>query len=153
MLHDDGDEVRGLGFVSMYSAWVEEDTDELLRALDSIEPFDEKKQRWPISQKLKHAAALVRKIASAELDGLPEALDSAISLFERRNEVVHGRIYAGHDKKVYLQSGRANVPTKTISSKELYQLANDFWDHRGSLIGPPLFRLPRALATYAKAHP
>ena len=61
MLTDDGDIVRGLGFVSMYSAWVEEDVDDLLRAMAPVEPFDERKQRWPISRKLNNAAELVRR--------------------------------------------------------------------------------------------
>ena len=43
MLADDGDIARGLGFVSMYSAWVEEEIDDLLRPMSPVEPFDEKK--------------------------------------------------------------------------------------------------------------
>jgi hypothetical protein len=74
---DDGDIVRGLGFVTMYAAWVEEDVDDLLRLLAAIEPFDEKKQRLQISGKLKHAAKLVRGLKSEELDGLPKALEGA----------------------------------------------------------------------------
>ena len=148
MVPDDGDIVRGLGFVSMYSAWVEEDVDDLLRIMSSVEPFDEKKQRWPISRKLKNAADLVRSINSSELDGLPEALEYAISLFERRNELVHGRIYAGHDNIDYVQSGRPNIPTRAITSAELYELANEFWEYRGNLIGPQLFRLPRAIGAF-----
>jgi len=148
MLADDGDIARGLGFVSMYSAWVEEDVDDLLRAMAPLEPFHERKQRWPISRKLNNAAALVRTLNSSELAGLPEALEDAISLFERRNELLHGRIYAGHDNIDYVQSGRPNIPTRPITSAELYELANEFWEYRGNLIGPQLFRLPRAVRTF-----
>lgn len=45
MIPDDGDIVRGLGFVSMYSAWVEDDIDNLLDVTAPIEPFDAKKRR------------------------------------------------------------------------------------------------------------
>lgn len=145
MIADDGDIVRGLGFVSMYSAWVEEDIDDVLRLLSPVEPFDEKKQRWQISRKLKNAANLVRSLKSSGLDGLPEALEGVIELFERRNELVHGRIYAGHDNIDYVQSGRPNIPTRPIISAELYELANAFWEYRGNFIGPQLFRLPRAI--------
>lgn len=147
-LADDSDMVRGLGFVTMYAAWVEEDVDDLLRMLDPVEPFDEKKQRWQISRKLKHAAELVRKLESDELKGLPEALEGAIALFERRNEFVHGRIYSGHDRIDYIQGGRPNAPTNPITSPELYALANELWDYRGHFIGPQLFRLPRAIKEY-----
>lgn len=148
MLADDGDIVRGLGFVSMYSAWIEEDVDDLLRYMNLVESFDERKQRWPISRKLKHAARIVRRLDSEELRNLPEALEAAIELFERRNDVIHGRIYAGRDSVDYLQAGRPNIPTRPITSTELYDLANDFWNYRGNLTGPQLFRLPRALHTY-----
>ncbi|MBE0449072.1 MAG: hypothetical protein IBX64_13450 [Actinobacteria bacterium] len=144
-LTDDGDMVRGLGFVTMYAAWLEEDVDDLLRLMDPVELFDEKKQRWQISHKLKHAAKLVRLLKSDELDGLPEALEGAIELFERRNEFVHGRVYAGHDRIDYIRGGRPNAPTKPITSSELYLLANEIWDYRGHFIGPQFFRLPRAI--------
>lgn len=153
MINDDGDLVRGLGFVTMYSAIVEEDVDDVLRVMNFVEPYDEAKQRWPISRKLKHAAAVVRRLPGTELERLPEALEFALTLFERRNEAVHGRIYAGFDRVDYLQSGRPNVPTRPIDSAELYQLANDFWEYRGALIGPQIFRLPRAVAAFANGAP
>ena len=56
MLRDDGDVIKGLGFVTLYSAWVEEDVDDILRLFSEVVPFDNRKQRLPISRKLKHAA-------------------------------------------------------------------------------------------------
>lgn len=146
MVQDDGDIIRGLGFVSLYSAWVEEAVDDLLRHLGRVSSFDERTQRWAISRKLKHAAQLVRRLDSPELSDLSEALEVGVRLFENRNEVVHGRIYADLVSKTdYIQSGRHNVPTRPITSAELYKLANDFWNYRGSLIGPLFFRLPNAV--------
>jgi hypothetical protein len=148
MLKDDGDIVRGLGFVTMYSAWVEEDIDNILRILNPVKPFEEKQQRWSISRKLKYTAEIVRSLNSNELTTLPYALEYAINLFERRNEFIHGRIYADFNKEDYVQSGRPNVPTRPITSAELYKLANDFWNYRGHFIGPKSFRLPRAIQKY-----
>ncbi|MCU7934554.1 MAG: hypothetical protein KZQ99_06705 [Candidatus Thiodiazotropha sp. (ex Dulcina madagascariensis)] len=148
MLKDDGDIARGLGFVSMYSAWVEEDIDDILRLLGPVEPFMEKQQRWPISRKLDHVAEIVRCLNSGELIGLPKDLEVAKVLFERRNEVIHGRIYAGFDKADYVQSGRPNMPTRQITSDELYRLANEFWNYRGAFIAPQIFRLPRAVSEF-----
>ncbi len=145
---NDGDIVRGLGFVTMYAAWLEEDVDDILRFTSPVEPFGENKQRWPISRKLKHAAKVVRKLKSSELDGLPEALEGAVDLFERRNAFVHGRIYAGHERVDYVNGGRPNSPTKEITSAELYSLANELWDYRGHFIGPQLFRMPRAIGAF-----
>jgi hypothetical protein len=147
-LIDDGDPVRGLGFITMYAAWLEEDVDDLLRMMDPIEAFDKAKQRWQISRKLRHAANIVRKLDSQYLVGLPEALERAVELFDRRNQFVHGRIYAGHNRIDYIKSGRPNAPTVTITSAELYDFANKIWNSRGHFIGPKFSRIPRAIANY-----
>ena len=83
---DDGDIIRGLGFITIYAAWLEEDVDDLLRMMDPIEAFDQTKQRLPISQKLKHAANIVRKLNNPTLVKLPDALEQAVILFDRRNQ-------------------------------------------------------------------
>ena len=146
MLPDDGDVVRGLGFVTMYSAWVEDDVDDLLLLLRPIKAFNEKIQRWPISKKLEHAAKIVEHLECGEFETLPDELRKGIGLFEKRNEVIHGRIYAGFDKRTYVRSGRPNAPTRPITSAELYNLANKFHDYRARLIGPQYSLLPRAIA-------
>lgn len=145
MLIDDGEIVRGLGFVTMYAAWVEDDVDEILRVLDPVVAFTEQVQRWPISRKLEHAATAIEGLHSDELVELPRALRDAVELFARRNEMVHGRIYAGFDRIDYLKSGRGNNPEREVTSAELYRLANDLWEYRGNLIGPLTFRLPRVV--------
>lgn len=156
MVQDDGDIVRGLGFVSMYSAWAEEDVDDILRLLSPIRVFGKKIQCWPISRKLEHAAEIIEGMESNILGELSVALIEGIKLFGERNEVIHGRIYAGFDKAAYVQSGRPNTPTRVVTSGELYQLANKFKNYRGHLIGPQVIRLPMAIAAvlngnYAKA--
>lgn len=145
---DDGDIIRGLGFITIYAAWLEEDVDDLLRMMDPIEAFDQTKQRLPISQKLKHAANIVRKLNNPTLVKLPDALEQAVILFDRRNQFVHGRIYAGYNRIVYVQSGRPNVPTISITSAELYDLANEIWNFRDHFIGPQFLRIPQAIAKY-----
>lgn len=42
---NDGDIIRGLGHVTLQAAYVEEQVDDILTALNSIEPFDDKKKR------------------------------------------------------------------------------------------------------------
>jgi hypothetical protein len=149
-LNDDRDVVRALGYVTIHSTWVEEDVDELLRVLQPLRPFDEAIRQQPIVRRLAHAAGLVRQLDAPELFGLPEALDHARQLFERRDAVIHGRLYAGHDKVDYIQSGRPNVPPRPIDSSELYALANAFGDCRDRFIGPVAFRLPGAVEEFVR---
>ena len=61
MIKDDGDIVRGLGFVVMNSAHLEGWVNELLFHLDSIEEYTEKQQRWPISRKIKKIKSILSK--------------------------------------------------------------------------------------------
>jgi hypothetical protein len=45
VIENDGDIVRGLGFVTLYSAYLEEQIDNLLIQLSPIEEYKEDKQR------------------------------------------------------------------------------------------------------------
>ena len=66
MLNDDGDIVRGLGFVALYAAYLEEQIDNLLEALVQVETYDSAKQRWPISRKIKHAIDVIGRLDTSE---------------------------------------------------------------------------------------
>lgn len=148
MLPDDGDLVRGLGYITMFSAWLEEDIDDILRQMAPVQDFGEQIQRFPISRKLRHAADLVRLLKSDELGDLAAGLDQVAELFEDRNEFVHGRIYANPEQGTLLQSGRQGIPTRQVTSGEAYDLANEIWGSRAVFIGPQVIRLPRAVNEY-----
>lgn len=146
MLNDDGDIVRGLGFVALYSAYLEEQIDNLLFMLNAVEEFTEKEQRWPVSRKIKKAKALAAKFDFNGRDDLLTVLDGAKTAFEERNKIVHGRIYANFDRPDTLESGRPNTFNREIVAAELYELANYFSDLQGEVYRPMIFKIPRALA-------
>lgn len=146
MLNDDGDIVRNLGFVALYSAYLEEQIDNLLVMLSAVEKFTEEEQRWPVSRKIKKAKQIAAKFAFEGRDDLLAILDEAKDAFEERNIIVHGRIYGNFDRPDTLKSGRPNVPDRSITSTELYELANRFTDLRGEVYRPMIFKIPRALA-------
>jgi hypothetical protein len=95
MLQNDGDIAKGLGFVTLYSAYLEERIDSLLMMLGTLEEFSEAKQRWQISRKIKHAKKLLRKLDNGKFEYLIKNLATCLALFVDRNELVHGRIYGG----------------------------------------------------------
>ena len=64
------DVVRGLGFVALYAAYLEEQLDNLLLMLQPIEPFPESEQRWPTSRKIEKAKRLVRVLVFECRDAL-----------------------------------------------------------------------------------
>jgi len=148
MIPDDGDIVRGLGFVTLYSSYLEEQIENLLSMLNAIVAFGEAEQRWPISKKLKQVKKIIQKIEFETKDHLLQNLNTCNELFEDRNKLVHGRIYANFDRPDTLKSGRANVPDGDIYSEELYKLANEFWNFRSAVYRPMILKIPNAIESY-----
>jgi len=114
----DGDLIRPLGLVTLYCAYAEGEIDELLVALSSVEIFDDAKRQWTVGQKLTHAEKIVLRLKRQELAGLLNAIADARRLFERRNSLVHGKLYSGGR----LVSNRVGVPDQRVTPQEL----NDF---------------------------
>ncbi|MEQ8693871.1 MAG: hypothetical protein RIC85_00890 [Gammaproteobacteria bacterium] len=115
----DGDLIRPLGLVTLHCAYAEGEIDELLCALLEGDAFDATKRQWPVGQKLALAERLIENLSAEELAPLVEALHHVRGLFERRNVLVHGRLYAGGR----LVSGRADVPDQRITEEDLKELA------------------------------
>ena len=150
MLNDDGDIVRGLGFVALYAAYLEEQIDNLLEILDQVESYDLAKLRWPISRKIKHAIDVIGRLDVSELPNYTTDLQNCLELFEERNQLIHGRIYANFNRPETLKSGRRNIPDREIQSEELYNLANEFDDFRAAVYRELIFKIPRAVNKYVK---
>jgi len=150
VIQNDGDIVRGLGFVTLYAAYLEEQIDNLLIMLDPVEKYHADKQRWPISRKIKHARKIVENIDAQKFGDLAKDLGTCIDLFEDRNELVHGRIYGNFDRPDTLKSGRPNIPNKEVYPDELYKLANEFDEFRSAIYRPMIFEIPRAINAYLK---
>lgn len=146
MIQDDGDIVRGLGFVSLYAAYLEEQIENLLIMLAPIDPYDEVKQRWPVGKKIKHITKVLRRTDTREFPDLATDLQTCHDLFQDRNELIHGRIYNNFDRSDTLKSGRSCIPDREVKSAELYKLANEFHDFRSAIYWPMIFKLPRAIS-------
>ncbi|WP_162932669.1 hypothetical protein [Solimonas sp. K1W22B-7] len=115
--------------------------DELLAALAGNQPLDDEQQQWPFGRKLKHAQGLALQLDTEVLAPLLETLTEARELFDRRNALVHGRLYSGGR----LVSNRRDVPEKRVSPEELGELSDlifsckeRMWLHRQKLVIPLL---------------
>jgi hypothetical protein len=128
MLGNDGDVIRGLGFVTLYAAYLEEAIDQCVELLLSTGPNpDNRILRRQASEKLRYCKRRLDELAPLpdELLRFPEVLIGVRELLERRHEYVHGRIYAQYGAEDQLRSGRRGVPDRPITSAELYDLANE----------------------------
>jgi hypothetical protein len=144
-LQRDDDVVRGLGFVALYAAYLEEQVDNLLFMLQPIESFPESEQRWLTSRKIEKAKRLLLGLLFEYRDALLADLDASKQLLDRRNEVIHGRIYADFDRPDTLKSGRPNTPDRVVKSDELYDLADNLAEARLALYRPMVFQIPRSV--------
>ena len=148
-LADNGDIVKALGFVTLYAAYLEEAVDlctDAAAQTDKERP--EKLDKWPTSRKLEYCTEQLERYAAknADADNFIQDCRECLALLEERNDVVHGRIYAGMgDEPDIRKSGRRGVPDKPIASKELYELANQLFEASTNMTRAGLFTIPRII--------
>jgi hypothetical protein len=148
MLQNDNDIVRGVGYVTIYSAYTEERIDQLLFALINVEAFPESEQRKPISWKIEKAKSILPKLEFRGRDDLLAHLDAAKIAFENRNEIIHGRIYPSYsDESHDLISGRPSTSDRPVDAAELYLLANNFYKLLCEIERPLVFQIPKAVSS------
>jgi hypothetical protein len=144
---DDGDIVRGLGYVTLYSAYMEEAIDDCRDVLMKRDPAPPKGiEKLPISRRVEYVKERLAQFVPLphELAGLPHFLDHIRDLLEKRNEIIHGRIYASlQGASDELRPGRPTGSARPINSAELYGLANEMFATLGALNHASTFAIPR----------
>lgn len=149
-LIDDGDLIRGLGFVTLYAAYLEEAVDDCLNIVVAHDAErDDRLYRRPTSQKIEYIQQQLRKLEplSDELAVFPMVLQAIGDLLEERNLVIHGRVYAVQNVGDVRISGRPGVPETPANSAELYAFANKLYSARNPLLHASMFSLHRQFET------
>ncbi len=150
-IQDDGDLIKGLGFVCLYAAYLEESIDDVFELLVIRDgEFNEKVFRWQVSRKLDYIEKTLTSWGEIpdELDQFKQTLRPSGQLLEERNLAVHGRIYANPGATDVLKPARRGMAERPAVSSELYQLANDLFDARNPMLRASMFLIPR----YLRAH-
>lgn len=145
-LTDDGDLIRGLGYVALYAAYLEEAIDEVFTAVNSVDGVHNlKMDRWQISRKLDHISKSMGGWTGKadELTRFLDYVDELRVLLETRNRVIHGRIYADRKTGDVLKPARAGYPEVPVLSAELYNLANELFNARTPCLHTSKFAIPR----------
>jgi len=144
-LRNDGDVIKGVGYVAIYAAYVEEQIDTLLGSLDRVMTVDEKLKRGQTSSKIKAIKKRLRKLDPVAFEYLLNDLDTCTALLEARHEIMHGRIYGQLDGPDILHPGRPNQQKRPVTSIELYDLANQLSSCCGVLNRPQLTDIPMSV--------
>jgi hypothetical protein len=145
MVEDDGDIIKGVGHVTINSAYLEESVNKLLVQLSIIEKFDDKKRKLPVSAKIKRAQKILGSLDDPLATEISDTLDQCSDHFEWRNGIIHGLIKSPDYHENNLESLRPNEPDRKLGSEEIYMLANSLENLRIALNSPMLFRLKTLL--------
>lgn len=135
-LPDDGDIIRGLGYVALYAGYLEEGIDECAAALS----FPPSKQ--PASKKARQCIERARMFG---VDLIADALELSTALLERRNEMIHGRFYGQVNGPDIRKTGRSGKSTVEVTSAELYFLADEIFENINALGHVADFYIPDAI--------
>jgi hypothetical protein len=142
----ENDIIKALGFVALYAAYLEEGIDIVMERLSAVKEITDKEKKWPTSQKIKWCKTVLNSLQNDDFKHLLYVLDQAKCLLERRNEVVHGRIYAGNDRSDKLKSGRHGLPEREVTAGELYDLADEIFNIQATIPNINYFTTMRAIA-------
>lgn len=142
----EGDIIRPLGLVTLYSGYAELEIDGLLRALSRTEKFNEKVLLRPVGQKIAKAREIMDRLGGDALGELSENLDEALVLFDRRNALVHGAIFAGTTALESRVSGReqkVSADALTTLAREIFNIKERINVNRQKALEPVLDSLKR----------
>lgn len=148
-LINDGDLIRGLGYVALYSAYLEEAVDEVvLKIIDYEKTVDASIMKLPVSRKLRYIERTMTEWPdlSRKLEHFKKRIPLLIDLFDERNIIIHGRIYADPKTGDTLKPARSGYPSRPAVAEELYELANCLFAERETCNHISTF----AIARYAK---
>lgn len=145
-MNRDGDIIKALGYVTIYAAYLEEGVDVLIERLSKINGLDSVSVRDPVSKKINWCQSAIKSLGDSRLTQLEFVLHDAKKLFEKRNEIIHGRIYAGNERGDNLKSSRANIPTRIVTADELYALAADLFAAQGKVQYQSMFATLEAIS-------
>jgi hypothetical protein len=145
-LVDDGDLVRGIGYVTLYAGYLEESIEHAFVAVAAIEKDTRAEmQRWPISRKLDYIERAIGNWTSLpnELLRFLKSICGVKELLEERNLYIHGRVYADPLNGDVLKPSRQNQTEILARSSDLYHLANRLFAARDPFNWAAMFALPR----------
>jgi hypothetical protein len=125
----EGDLIRPQGLVTLYCGYAERELYELLEALSPVKSLTDRQRRRTVGQKLAQAQKWIHQLGHDDLlAGLRDAVAEGRRLFERRNSLIHGCLYA----EGRLVSSRDAVAEERVTAEDLTRFAESVfaWKER-----------------------
>jgi hypothetical protein len=150
---NDGDLIHGVGYVAVYAAYVEEAIEEVIKViLASDSTADDNILKQQVSKQIKFIKDWLKEknLLGGQFQGFDQYLDYVKNLMEKRNEIIHGRIYAVPGSVDILKPARPGMLERKADSAELYDLANDLYSLLAPLNMVSMFRLAQHIRDQKK---
>lgn len=126
-LSDDGDLIRGLGYVTLYSAYLEDAIDGVFQEVLRVNGESRNEgEGLSTSHKLRHIEDSIKSWSGVS-EGLSRFVDVIAELkrlLEETDAAVHARVYKDPQTGDVLKPARDGAPETPANSAELYELAD-----------------------------
>jgi hypothetical protein len=132
-INDDGDIIRGCGYMAIYFGYLEEEVGELFDLSIQFAPSLSEKINFGFTQKVKHLRrALIAKFtdewpSNRDKDRISAILEECVHLADKRNSILHSSLYGGPIGEAILRNRRDGE--RVLNSSEIYELANKISDY------------------------
>ncbi|CAM3016765.1 hypothetical protein [Legionella worsleiensis] len=131
-IFDDGDVIRGVGFVAVYNAYLEDNIAELIEITTQITSLKKNIQKLSLSDQAKHLSKALAKLFKETHDWngkeedqaqTKQVLKNVEKITVERNKTIHSVLISNQAGVVTQKNRRLNIESK-INSTDVYDLAN-----------------------------
>ncbi|CZG10910.1 hypothetical protein SC738_01510 [Legionella pneumophila serogroup 1] len=144
-IFDDGDIIRGVGFVAVYSAYLEDQISDLVKlASPHLPTLRENIHQLSLGDQAKHLRKALSKLFNkSSLDYISKAqeqhqVEKTLKIVEKitaeRNEAIHSVLISNNMGTVMQKNSRLNTEHE-INSAYFYELANYIFELQSQVFG------------------
>lgn len=135
-IFDDGDVIRGVGFVAVYSAYLEDEIAELIELTMNLTPLRKNIHQLSLTDQAKHLRKALQKLfkethhwngKEAEQTQTAHTLKVVEKITPERNQAIHSQLISNQAGIITQKNRRLNTQGQ-IKSSDVYELANYIFD-------------------------
>ncbi|HAU1249845.1 TPA: hypothetical protein F8R87_08495 [Legionella pneumophila] len=135
-IYDDGDIIRGVGFVAVYSAYLEDEVVELIELTAHITSLRKNIHQLSLTDQAKHLRKVFKKLFEETHDWIGKKEEQTqtahiLKIVEKitseRNQTIHSQLISNQAGIITQKNRRLNTKNQ-IKSADVYNLANYIFD-------------------------
>lgn len=135
-IYDDDDIIRGVGFVAVYSAYLEDEVVKLIELTTHIMPLRKNIHQLSLADQAKHLRKILKKLFEQTNDWIDKKEEQTqtahiLKIVEKitlkRNQIIHSQLIS-NQAGIITQKSRRLKTENQIKSADVYELANYIFD-------------------------